>query len=121
MRVSKPAIAAAFTDVLKERGLTEATASRLLDVHRESFNKYLRGKTAPSRHLVAKAVQLWEPEMAKHGFKQESILSGSPASRAAQPVQLALFSEELHGKHVAVTVESKSVHHVELALTVRVA
>src|SRR6266567_3822469 len=108
--MAKEIVSKAFRAVLDRYEISEAEAARRLDVSRESFNKYVRGKTAPNRHVLAKAAELWEPIMAEHGLKQMTLHS--------RPMQLELFSEEIQGAHAAVRIESKSVDQVELALTI---
>jgi transcriptional regulator with XRE-family HTH domain len=113
LQPSKEAVSKALRAVLDHHNISEAEAARRLDVSRESFNKYVRGKTAPNRHVLAKARELWEPIMAEHGVRD--------ATAHARPMQLELFSEELKGARAIVRIESKSSSQVDLALTIKIA
>jgi hypothetical protein len=118
MLAAKEAVSKAFTDILLQHKISGAKAGDQLGVSRQSFSSYKRGLTSPNRHVIDRAIELWGPIMAEHGFSKKTSES---EDRVSPPIQLKLFSEELKGSNVAVRVESKSLSHVELAVTIRVA
>lgn len=124
-RVFRDAIAHAFEELLKQRqDLTQAAIARQLGVKRQAVNQWLHGQTAPSSHILAKAMQLWGLRISVdgHEFDQESFgLRESHVSR--KPIQLTLhdlFTRpaeiEIPGGKLILRVAGKEAKSIEISV-----
>lgn len=87
--------AEALRQALQDRHLTVTAAAKALQVSRQAFYAYLKGKAMPRQRVLIRAAELWNIEIrfGKQVFSKEDFSSKAPSQAAPIPKQLNLWEQ----------------------------
>lgn len=90
MTVLGKAVADELRRILGERQLSISAAARALGVSRQAFHNYLNGKSLPRKQVLARAIELWNFNIAVGGslLDRDSFRENNPEP---MPRQLILW------------------------------
>jgi transcriptional regulator with XRE-family HTH domain len=109
----------------RKKGISEAAAARQLGVTPQAFNQYLKGRSTPKAHILARACTMWGLRVDYKGkeFTSDAFVVSAEKQETQYPVQLSLFSEpqELHNQNLNLKVSAGKANVLNVSLQIRFA